>query len=77
MAAYIYNVDTRNVHAVITGSKAEQVANDLADGEEFGVTFTPAFGASDGLIMCEDTNEYDTAGFNIIHCFTLSSIAPS
>jgi hypothetical protein len=70
MPAYVYNVETRKVHAVFTGPQAEKFANLLADGEEFAVTCTPAFGSNDGLVECLDANEYDTgdADFSLYNC---------
>ena len=61
MTGYIYNLDTNEVYATLTSEdqgKIESAANMLC-GDEYGLTYTPAFGANDGLTMCEDTNEYD------------------
>lgn len=61
MVGYIYNLDTNNIHATLTSedqTKIESAAKMLCD-DEHALTYTPAFGVSDGLTMCEDTNEYD------------------
>jgi hypothetical protein len=62
MVGYIYNLDTKNIHATLTSDdklKIEAAANMICD-DEHALTYTPAFGANDGLtMMCEDTNEYD------------------
>jgi hypothetical protein len=72
MTAYVYNLDTNNVHAVFVGEKATEAATELAlgGGDEYAVTHSPAFGTNDGLVMCEDTNEYDTDApdFDVTEC---------
>jgi hypothetical protein len=58
--AYIYNLTTMDVHVILTGSQAkiEAAANQIGDPEDFGMTYTPAFGCNDGLNDC-DVEEYD------------------
>lgn len=56
MTGYIYNTDSREVVATLTSSDQkliEKTADNLADGEIYGLTYSPAFGANDGLIDTE------------------------
>lgn len=55
---YVYNTDTLEVVAEITGpdnAACERVVADrFGDTDYFAATYTPAFGASDGLIANAD-----------------------
>ena len=57
MKAYIYNVETKEVVAVISGDDQNKVeAAAFIYGDEYGMTYSPAFGSVDGLI---DTGEHE------------------
>ena len=64
-ASYPSNPDTG---IKLTTEAATELA--LGGGDEYAVTHSPAFGTNDGLVMCEDTNEYDTdaPNFNVAEC---------
>ena len=51
VTGYVYNVETRDIAAIVTGEQTavEQYAEGY-DSDTFGLTFSPAFGANDGLI---------------------------
>lgn len=54
MIAYAYNVDNNEVVAVIEGADHRAIeaayAERYAGRDDLGMTYTPAFGATDGLI---------------------------
>jgi len=51
VTGYVYNVETREIAAIVTGDqRAVESYAEGYDSDTFGLTFTPAFGASDGLI---------------------------
>jgi acylphosphatase len=51
VTGYVYNVETREVSAIVTGEqKAVESYAEGYDSDTFGLTFSPAFGANDGLI---------------------------
>ena len=54
---YVYNVETRVLVAEIHGTmeRIENYVNNNYDGDIFGFTYTPAFGANDGLIGDSDS----------------------
>jgi ABC-type cobalt transport system substrate-binding protein len=56
MTMYVYDTDTREVVAEITGADNAAceavVADRFGDTDYFASTYTPAFGAVDGLIQC-------------------------
>jgi ABC-type cobalt transport system substrate-binding protein len=58
MTMYVYDTDTREVVAEITGADNAAceavVADRFGDTDYFASTYTPAFGAVDGLIQCAD-----------------------
>ena len=62
MTGFIYNVDSKDVVAILHSneqSKIEHVADSLnVDAETYALTYTPAFGFSDGL-NDTDAPEYD------------------
>lgn len=64
MKLYAYNTDTMEVLAVINGEsnaecerKAE--AAGFGAGDETGWTYSPAFGAVDGLVDTDDAEEIE------------------
>lgn len=53
MKLYVYEFETRKIVAVIEGetnAECEAVAMSDWDMETYATTYTPAFGANDGLI---------------------------
>jgi len=53
MKAYIYNVDTMEVRAVINGDTneaIEEAADIFTATDNYALTYTPAFGMEGGLI---------------------------
>lgn len=66
MEAYIYNTDSREVVAVIVGQSNEQIEQyaarhwDVTDGE-IGLTYSPAFELSGGLIMTTSAKTIELA----------------
>lgn len=56
---YAYDVETRELLAVIKGEQAavERTFARMFDDEQHGLTYSPAFGANDGLI---DNGDADT-----------------
>lgn len=54
MTGYIYSTATRDLVATLISSdqaRIERTAADLgADGETYGLTYSPAFGTNDGLV---------------------------
>lgn len=51
MIAYVYNVDSREVVEVIEGDNYDEIESKFDwDIDSYGLTYNPAFGASDGLI---------------------------
>ncbi|MDW1542448.1 hypothetical protein [Vibrio sp. YT-17] len=64
MKAYVYNVETMEVVVVISGETNEQCeakANDMGymGVDEYGLTYSPAFGSVDGLVETEYTEEVE------------------
>lgn len=62
MKAYVYNTESMEVVAVISGETNEQCELKAAEMgymgvDEYGLTYSPAFGTSDGLIECDDAEE--------------------
>jgi hypothetical protein len=58
--AYIYSLETREIAEELTdvenyGDCEEEYSN--YDEERFGITFTPAFGTTDGLVWPEESDE--------------------
>ena len=52
MKLYVYNTETRQVVEVVeapTNAECEAIASEKYDTDTFGWTYTPAFGANDGL----------------------------
>jgi hypothetical protein len=66
MKAYIYNTETRNVVAEIKGDDNKSIEAKFDelnyDSDEFGLTYSPAFGADDGLITDGDFEVIDVRG---------------
>ncbi len=64
MKGYIYDVETEEVVAVIEGETCEaceEVAYELnyyIDDEDYGLTYTPAFGTIDAVILTDKTKYY-------------------
>ena len=55
--AYIYNTDTMELVAVSVGetqAEAEEKASIYMGCDEYGVTYTPSFGAVGGLVRTTD-----------------------
>jgi hypothetical protein len=63
MTMYVYDTDTREIVAEITGvdnSACEAVVADrFGDTDYFGATYSPAFGMTDGLIQCADRDRIE------------------
>ena len=66
MKAYIYNVDTNEVIVEIIGddnqsieAKFDELNYDL---DQYGLTYSPAFGANDGLVTDGDFEVVDCRG---------------
>jgi hypothetical protein len=63
MTMYVYDTDTLEVVAEITGCDhaacEEVVADRFGDTDYFAATYTPAFGANDGLIQSYDCEMID------------------
>ncbi|WP_119298780.1 hypothetical protein [Vibrio cholerae] len=62
MKAYVYNTESKKVVAIISGETCEQCEAKTAEMgfmgmDEYGLTYTPAFGTVDGLIPCDDAEE--------------------
>ena len=61
---YVYETDTLEVVAIITGPTNDAcesvVAERYGDTDYYLATYTPAFGASDGLIERSDAELIDT-----------------
>jgi hypothetical protein len=60
MKLYVYDADTRVVVAVIEGDSnaaCESVAADRFDDDQYLTTYTPAFGAADGLEWSDDAEK--------------------
>lgn len=59
MTLYIYNADTKEVVETVTGENQDELAQYAEAGydlrDEYAATFTPGFGANDGLIETTDT----------------------
>lgn len=65
MKAYIYNVETREVVAEIIGDNKsiEDKFDEIGyDTDEYGLTYSPAFGTVDGLITDGDFEVIDVRG---------------
>ena len=63
MTLYIYTTKDNRLVARINGSdnaSCEAIANDrFGDTDTFGWTYSPAFGANDGLVDNDDAEEID------------------
>lgn len=66
MKAYIYNVDTREVVAEIKGDDNQSIEAKFDeigyDTDLYGLTYSPAFGAIDGLVTDGDFEVIDARG---------------
>ena len=57
---YVYSLEDNSHVATITGkdnAACEAMANDTYGSNDYGWTYTPAFGSSDGLEENEDADE--------------------
>ena len=65
MKSYVYNTDTRKLIAVIEGKSTESIeAKYRADYraiDEYGMTYSPAFGTNDGLDNDESAEEVEAS----------------
>ncbi|OHD24629.1 MAG: hypothetical protein A2Y38_16785 [Spirochaetes bacterium GWB1_59_5] len=64
MKLYAYNTETMEVLAIANGETNEECESKMdaagyPGGEEIGWTYSPAFGAVDGLIETEDAEEIE------------------
>lgn len=61
MKFYVYNAEDRQHVATITGSSnaACEAAFEEHFGNDYGATYTPAFGFNDGLVENPDAEEID------------------
>lgn len=63
MTLYIYTVDNNTLVARIAGTSnavCERVAAErFGDQDEYGWTYTPAFGCADGILPGEDVEDID------------------
>jgi hypothetical protein len=52
ITGYVYNADTMELIAEITGEQIaiEDYVNTNYDLDEYGLTYSPAFGCNDGLV---------------------------
>jgi hypothetical protein len=59
ITGYVYSVETKKVIAEITGEtrQIEKYVDENYDSETCGLTFSPAFGFSDGLIDVVDNDK--------------------
>ncbi|ELO1828654.1 hypothetical protein QXB71_003933 [Vibrio cholerae] len=69
MKAYVYNTESKKVVAIISGETCEQCEAKAAEMgfmgmDEYGLTYTPAFGTVDGLIPCDDAEELQATSTN-------------
>ena len=65
MNAYVYNTDTNVVVAEIRGNDNQSIEakyNECFDADEYGLTYSPAFGADDGLVTDGDFDVIDVRG---------------
>jgi len=66
MKAYIYNTDTKTVIAEILGDDNKSIEakfNEIGyNADEYGLTYSPAFGAIDGLVTDGDFEVIDVRG---------------
>ena len=65
MRAYVYNTDTMIIAAEIKGDDNKSIEakfSECFDTDEYGLTYTPAFGAADGLITDGDFDVIDVRG---------------
>jgi hypothetical protein len=66
MKAYIYNVETKEVIAEIKGDDNKSIEAKFDeigyDTDEYGLTYSPAFGTADGLITDGDFDVIDVRG---------------
>lgn len=64
MTLYIYNSETAEVVEKVTGGTQEQQmdhASEHYDADDYGWTYSPAFGMADGLIDMGDAKHTDLA----------------
>lgn len=57
MKAYIYDVDTKEVVAVVDGTtnyEIEKAAEIYTGDDQYVLTYTPAFGTVNGLVITDD-----------------------
>jgi hypothetical protein len=65
MKAYVYNQETMIIAAEIKGDNEKSIEakyTEWFDTDEYGLTYSPAFGASDGLITDGDFEVIDVRG---------------
>jgi protein-disulfide isomerase len=62
MKLYIYSLESNQHAATVTGETSEaceRVAEETYGSNDFGWTYTPAFGFSDGLIENDEAKEIE------------------
>jgi hypothetical protein len=66
MKAYIYNIETKKVIAEIKGNDNKSIEAKFDEigyaTDEYGLTYSPAFGTVDGLITDGDFEVIDVRG---------------
>lgn len=66
MKAYIYNIETKEVVAEIKGDDNKLIIDKFDEigynTDEYGLTYSPAFGTIDGLITDGDFEVIDVRG---------------
>jgi hypothetical protein len=65
MKAYVYNTETKIVAAEIRGDNEKSIEakySEWFDTDEYGLTYSPAFGAYDGLRADGDFEVIDVRG---------------
>jgi len=65
MIAYVYNTDTMVIAAQIKGDDNKSIETKFSecfDSDNYGLTYSPAFGAADGCITDGDFETIDVRG---------------
>lgn len=64
MKAYVYNTESMNLIAEIKGDDNQSIEAKFNEvyGDDYGLTYSPAFGAEDGLITDGDFEVIDVRG---------------